>query len=172
MPHRCDHRSRNGPVAHYNSHIYAPCRSSSLPHVVILFLCCSFSSSFVLPCFMLGCCTEVHEASALDTLQISWLVDKDQQLLVRDIIKLEELEAHWPQLQRRICGLSRVQYADGGLRRNPSSHGHYSDYYDDETRQTVVEYMAADVHAFGYSFRTRAEEEEAQKGKVTHRPRP
>ena len=54
--------------------------------------------------------------------------------------------------QREICGLAKAPYADGGLRRNPSSHGHYSDYYDDETREIVAEYMAADIRHFGYAF--------------------
>jgi Sulfotransferase family len=40
-------------------------------------------------------------------------------------------------------------------RRNPSRHGHYSDYYDDETRQRVAEVFARDIDAFGYSFEDR-----------------
>jgi len=73
-------------------------------------------------------------------------------VLVNRVIKLEELEAAWPQLQREICGLAKAPYADGGLRRNPSSHGHYSEYYDDVTRQILAEYMAADIRHFGYQF--------------------
>ena len=84
--------------------------------------------------------------------QLSWVVDARGNLLVDRVIKLEDLEAAWPDLQRDICGLSRAPYADGGLRRNPSSHGHYSTYYDDETRKIVAEYMAADLRYFGYSF--------------------
>ncbi|KAL1504932.1 hypothetical protein AB1Y20_008699 [Prymnesium parvum] len=84
--------------------------------------------------------------------QISWLIDGEGKLLVDRVIKLEELEAQWPLLQREICGLANVPYADNGLRRNPSSHGHYSEYFDDDTRRIVAEYMAADILYFGYAF--------------------
>jgi hypothetical protein len=41
-------------------------------------------------------------------------------------------------------------------RRNRSAHGHYSDYYDDETRQRVAEVFAADIEAFGYAYDDRS----------------
>jgi len=84
--------------------------------------------------------------------QISWMVDAKGKLLVDEVFKLEELEAHWPQLSGKICGFNNVPYADGGLKRNPSSHDHFSLYYDDETRALVARYMAADIARFGYSF--------------------
>lgn len=37
-------------------------------------------------------------------------------------------------------------------RRNSSGHGHYTDYYDDRTRQVVADLFAADVDRFGYRF--------------------
>ena len=58
--------------------------------------------------------------------QISWLVGSDGTLLVNEVIKLEELAEKWEYLGTKICGLAGVPYADGGLRRNPSAHGHYS----------------------------------------------
>ena len=51
-----------------------------------------------------------------------------------------------------MCGLSGVSPTDGGLRKNPSHHSHYSHYYDAATRQIVDEYMAVDLLRFGYSF--------------------
>lgn len=37
-------------------------------------------------------------------------------------------------------------------RRNKSSHGHYSEYYNDATRRRVAEVFADDIEAFGYTF--------------------
>jgi hypothetical protein len=86
--------------------------------------------------------------------QLSWMVDAAGTLLVDDVFKLEELSSAWPILQRKICGLQRVSYerATASLVRNPSSHGHYSFYYDDRTREIVVDYMRADLGFFGYQF--------------------
>ena len=36
--------------------------------------------------------------------------------------------------------------------RNKSSHGHYSDYYNDATRKRVAEVFAEDIELFGYSY--------------------
>ena len=37
-------------------------------------------------------------------------------------------------------------------RRNRSKHGHYSDYYDNRSRERVAELYAMDIEAFGYTF--------------------
>lgn len=37
-------------------------------------------------------------------------------------------------------------------RRNKSSHGHYHDYYTDETRKKVAEVFREDIDAFGYEY--------------------
>ena len=87
--------------------------------------------------------------------QISWMVDGQGRQLVDEIIRLEDLDAAWPQLQRKICGLRGVVAGDNGLRRNPSKHVHYSHYYDDETRRIMEEYMAVDLQRFGYTFETK-----------------
>ena len=86
--------------------------------------------------------------------QLSWLVDADGSMLVHRVIKLEELEREWPSLQAQICGLARTAYADDGAdaRRNPSSHAHYSVYYDEETRRILEAYVHPDLAAFGYTF--------------------
>ena len=55
-------------------------------------------------------------------------------------------------LQQRICGLRGVPYNANGPRRNPSTHDHYSLYYDGPTRRIMQEYMSADLQRFGYSF--------------------
>ena len=85
--------------------------------------------------------------------QLSWLVDGSGKLLVNEVIKLEELESAWPKLQSKICGFGSSKYGeDAELRRNPSSHGHYSEYYDESTKRMVEAYVAPDLKAFGYVF--------------------
>lgn len=40
-------------------------------------------------------------------------------------------------------------------RRNKTSHGHYSEYFNAETRRKVAEVFAADIDAFGYTYEDR-----------------
>lgn len=53
---------------------------------------------------------------------------------------------------REKLGLDPVE---GLPRRNPSTHGHYSEYYSDASRQRIAEVFADDVEAFGYDFERR-----------------
>ena len=41
---------------------------------------------------------------------------------------------------------------DRSPRRNKSSHGHYHEYYNDETRAKVAEVFARDIELFGYTY--------------------
>ena len=50
---------------------------------------------------------------------------------------------------RDKLGLER---RDQSPRRNQSSHGHYHEYYNDETRAKVAEVFARDIELFGYTY--------------------
>lgn len=50
---------------------------------------------------------------------------------------------------REKLGLPAMERAP---QRNKSTHGHYSEYYNDATRAKVAEVFARDIEAFGYTF--------------------
>ena len=97
-----------------------------------------------------------EQSPSFNASQLSWFVDENGALLVKDVFKLEELSARWSELQTRVCGLHGVSYADARdhplVREmdHPSSHAPFERYYDRETSQIVGEFMAADVARFGY----------------------
>lgn len=66
-----------------------------------------------------------------------------------DFVGKVENFVHDVNVVREKLGLAPVE---GLPRRNSSTHGHYSDYYDDRTRERVAELYAMDIEAFGYTF--------------------
>eukprot|EP01062_Namystynia_karyoxenos_P067266 TRINITY_DN6116_c0_g1_i2.p1 TRINITY_DN6116_c0_g1~~TRINITY_DN6116_c0_g1_i2.p1 ORF type:complete len:302 (+),score=92.09 TRINITY_DN6116_c0_g1_i2:81-986(+) len=97
-----------------------------------------------------------------------WITDPSGKLLVKGVIKLEELEQHWPRLQSSICGLQAVSYAQhsahgrglcAGSNGCPEGAGssvkqpkRRQDYYDNETRDIVAEHMQLDIDNLNYTF--------------------
>lgn len=66
-----------------------------------------------------------------------------------DFIGRVENFLHDVNVVRERLGLDPVEELP---RRNRSTHGHYSDYYDDRSRARVAEVYAPDIEAFGYTF--------------------
>ncbi|HET8665049.1 MAG TPA: sulfotransferase family 2 domain-containing protein [Nocardioides sp.] len=66
-----------------------------------------------------------------------------------DFIGRVENFVHDVNVVRDKLGLEAVEELP---RRNASTHGHYSEYYDDRTRERVAELYATDIEAFGYTF--------------------
>lgn len=66
-----------------------------------------------------------------------------------DFVGKVENFVHDVNVVREKLGLDPVEELP---RRNSSSHGHYSEYYDDRTRDRVAELYAMDIEAFGYTF--------------------
>jgi len=79
--------------------------------------------------------------------QVRWLTKPDGGL-VDFVGRVETFEDDLNVLREHL-GLQPVVTH---RRKNRSPHGHYQDYYDDETRTRVAEVFADDVEAFGYTF--------------------
>lgn len=79
--------------------------------------------------------------------QVAWLRNRKGGL-VDFVGKVESFVADVNVVRERL-GLEPVEEQP---RRNRSAHGHYSEYYDDETRKRVAEVFADDIEAFGYTF--------------------
>jgi Sulfotransferase family len=66
-----------------------------------------------------------------------------------DFVGRTETFDHDMAVVRERLGLPVIEAAP---RANETTHAHYSEYYDDETRSRVAEVFADDIEAFGYSF--------------------
>ena len=106
--------------------------------------------------------------------QISWLVDRNGAVLVDEVIKLEELDQtslrvgirsklSRPPSQNKpasasnpppapVSGQAKLCSNLGMGQVNPSSHGHYSEYYDEATRQILESYMWPDIRRYNYVY--------------------
>jgi hypothetical protein len=88
-----------------------------------------------------------REVDRLHRPQIRWLVDPEG-TRVDFIGRVENFVADGNVLRERL-GLPPLEEFP---RKNLSPHGHYSDYYNDETRKRVAEVFAEDIDAFGYTY--------------------
>jgi len=79
--------------------------------------------------------------------QVDWLETRKGKR-VDFIGRVENFHADFA-VAREQLGLPPTQEVP---RVNKSRHGHYSDYYTDETRKRVAEVYARDISEFGYTF--------------------
>jgi hypothetical protein len=79
--------------------------------------------------------------------QFSWIYDDDGNLLADFVGRYDNL----PGDVQKIC---RKLGLDASLltHRNRSSHEHYSEYYDEETKAAVARHYSRDIEYFGFEF--------------------
>ena len=79
--------------------------------------------------------------------QLDWLVDNDGNIIADEIMKVESLQNDFDKVCDNI-NIPRTCISHV----NKTAHDHYTEYYDDETREIVSEYLSKDINYFNYKF--------------------
>ncbi len=78
--------------------------------------------------------------------QLDWLVDKNDNILLDYIARLERIHEDW----KIISDVLKINDNIPWL--NRSKHKHYSEYYDDETQELIYSNYKKDIDFFNYKF--------------------
>lgn len=78
--------------------------------------------------------------------QLDWISDESDALIVDYIGRYENLSQSFSEVCRILGAKKELPH----VRR--SSHGHYREYYSDETKEIVQNWFIRDIKMFGYQF--------------------
>ena len=79
--------------------------------------------------------------------QLDWFVDPNGTILADFIGKFEQLEADWAFVAQKLGVNPELPH----WRANPRAR-HYTEYYNDRTKQLVADKFRIDIEHFGYEF--------------------
>ena len=88
------------------------------------------------------CCWPAH-----DFPQIDFVLNANQNKLTNFVGRCEDMQYDFDYVCGKI-GIPKIELPH----RNPTKHKHYTEYYDEETKEIVAEKYAKDIEYFGYKF--------------------
>ena len=88
------------------------------------------------------CCWPAHNFP-----QIDFVLNANLNKLTNFVGRCEDMQYDFDYVCGKI-GIPKIELPY----RNPTKHKHYTEYYDDETREIVAKKYAKDIEYFGYEF--------------------